>query len=156
GLLLRPSELPSWKSAYGLGRYLMLGTAIGLAAGGLTIMTIGATTGFVPQDLAYMGLDVGQLRGINPHLVPLVAHDRTGFGGGVCCCGVTMFFCIWCGQPSRSLWQALLLAWLAGAGTAIAIHPLIGYTDFTHLAPAYSGAAVFAVGLILTYRRMCH
>jgi hypothetical protein len=133
----------------------MLGTAVGLAAGGLTIMTVGATTVFVPQDLAYMGLDVAQLRDINPHLVPLIAHDRAGFGGGVCCCGVTMFFCIWCGQPSRSLWQALLVTGVAGAGTAIAVHPVIGYTDFTHLAPAYLGATVFTLGLVLTYRRMC-
>lgn len=135
--LLQPSGWESWKSTYGAGRYLMLGTGVGLAAGGLTIMTVGATTVFVPQDLAYMGLNVEQLRDINPHLIPLIAHDRAGFGGGVCCCGVTLLFCIWCGRPSRSLWQALLVAWLAGAGAAIAIHPVIGYTDFTHLAPAY-------------------
>ncbi len=73
-----------------------------------------ATTVFVPQDLAYMGLDVQQLRDINPHLVPLIAHDRAGFGGGVCCCGTTLLFCIWCGRPSRSLWQALFIAWAAG------------------------------------------
>jgi hypothetical protein len=153
--LLQPADWPSWKSAYGVGRYLMLGTAAGLIAGGLTIMTIGATTVFVPQDLAYMGLDVAALRDINPHLVPLIAHDRAGFGGGVFCCGVTMFFCIWCSQPSRSLWEALFVAWLAGAGAAIVIHPIIGYTDFTHLAPAFLGATVFAAGLFLTHRRMC-
>jgi hypothetical protein len=150
-----PAVWPSWRSAYGLGRYLMLGTAIGLIAGGATIMTVGATTVLVPQDLAYMGLDVEQLRLINPNLVPLIAHDRAGFGGGVFCTGVTLFFCIWCGMPSRSLWQALAMAWLAGAGTAIVIHPIIGYTDFTHLAPAYLGATVFGVGLAFSYREMC-
>ncbi len=153
--LLQPGDQPSWKSAYGFGRYLMLGTAAGLTAAGFTIMTIGATTVFVPQDLAYMGLDVGQLRDLNPHLVPLIAHDRAGFGGGVCCLGVTMFFCIWCGKPSRSLWQALLVAWLVGAGAAIFVHPIIGYTSLTHLAPAYLGAAMFALGLFLTHHRMC-
>src|SRR5262249_2187832 len=66
--LMRPSTRPSWRSVYGVGRYLMLGTAIGLIAGGATIMTVGATTVFVPQDLAYMGLDIQQLREINPHL----------------------------------------------------------------------------------------
>ncbi len=153
--LLDPSEWPSWKSAYGIGRCLLLGTALGLTAGGLTIMTIGATTVFVPQDLAYMGLDVSQLRDINEHLVPLIAHDRAGFGGGVCCCGVTMFFCVWCGQPSRSLWQALLATGVFGASTAIGVHPLIGYTNFVHLAPAYLAAVVFTIGIILTYGRMC-
>ncbi len=152
--LLKPSGWPSWRSTYGLGRYLMLGTAIGLVAGGFTIMTIGATTVFVPQDLAYMGLDVEQLRDINPHLVPLIAHDRAGFGGGVCCCGTTLLFCIWCGRPSRSLWQALFIAWAAGAGTAILIHPIIGYTDFTHLAPAYLGTGVFGVCFALTHCTM--
>jgi hypothetical protein len=53
------------------------------------------------------------------------------------------------------LWQALFIAWAAGAGTAILIHPIIGYTDFTHLAPAYLGTGVFFAGLVLTYRRMC-
>jgi hypothetical protein len=152
--LLRPTDRNPWKSSYSVGRYLMLGTAIGMIAGGFTIMTIGATTVFVPQDLAYMGLDVEQLRDINTHLVPLIAHDRAGFGGGVCCCGTTLLFCIWCGRPSRSLWQALFIAWAAGAGTAILIHPIIGYTDFTHLAPAYLGAAVFGTGLVLTHRTM--
>jgi hypothetical protein len=153
-VLLRPSIAPSWKSAYGIGRCLLLATTIGMAAGGLTIMTIGATTVFVPQDLAYMGLDVEQLHDINPRLVPLIAHDRAGFGGGVACTGVTMFFCIWRGRPSRSLWQALLIAGMAGFGTAIGVHPAIGYTDIVHLAPAIVGATMLTLGIVLTYRRM--
>ena len=88
-------------------------------------------------------------------LVPLIAHDRAGFGGGVCCAGVTMFFCIWCGRPSRSLWQALLIAGAAGFGSAIGVHPAIGYIDLVHLAPAIVGATMFTLGIVLTYRRMC-
>jgi hypothetical protein len=100
-----------------------------------------------------MGLSIDQLHAINPRLVPLIAHDRAGFGGGVCCAGVTMFFCVWCGRPSRSLWQALLITGLSGFGTALGIHPLIGYMSFTHLAPAYLGATMFLVGICLTYPR---
>ena len=132
--LLRPSVQPSWKSAFGIGRCLLLATAVGMAAGGFTIMMVGITTVFVPQDLEYIGLDANAMRAINANLLPLIAHDRAGFGGGVCCCGVTMFFCVWCGTPSRSLWQALCMMGLAGFGTAIGVHPAIGYTSFTHLA----------------------
>jgi hypothetical protein len=108
----------------------------------------------VPQDLAYMGLSVDDLQRINPRLIPLIAHDRAGFGGGVCTCGMLLFFCVWCGHPSRSLWQAIALAGIAGFTTAIGIHPIIGYTDFTHLAPAVLGAVVYANGLVLTYGPM--
>lgn len=152
--LLRPNAPLAWKSAYDLGRLALLGTAVGLAAAGLVISIVGATTVFVPQDLEYMGLTVDELHAANPRLVPLIAHDRAGFGGGVCCAGLTMFFCVWCGRPSRSLWQALLVTGTVGFGTAIGVHPAIGYTDFVHLAPAYAGAISFTVGIALTYRRM--
>jgi hypothetical protein len=133
---------------------LLLVTAACIALGGLIITSVGVTKVFVPEDLQFMGLTAEQLQGVNPHLVPLIAHDRAGFGGGLFCCGVTMWFCVWCGRPSRSLWQALLLTGAAGFGTAIGVHPAIGYTTFTHLAPAYLGASMFTAGLILTCRRM--
>ena len=152
--LLRPGEPMCWTAPYGVGRLCLLATAIGLSVGGLIIMLVGVTTVFVPEDLKFMGIAVEQLHAINPRLVPLIAHDRAGFGGGVCCCGVTMFFCVWCGRPSRGLWQALLLTGTAGFGTAIGVHPVVGYTDFVHLAPAYLGAGLFATGIGLTFRRM--
>ena len=152
--LLRPAEPVSWTAPYGIGRLCLLATAIGLSAGGLVITFVGITTVFVPEDLKFMGMAVEQLQAINPRLVPLIAHDRAGFGGGVCCCGVTMFFCVWCGRSSRSLWQALLLTGTAGFGTAIGVHPVVGYNDFVHLAPACLGALLFAMGIGLTFRQM--
>jgi hypothetical protein len=152
--LLRPTESVRWRSSYGVGRMLLLVTAACIALGGLIIMSVGVTKVFVPEDLQYMGLTAEQMQAINPHLVPLIAHDRAGFGGGLFCCGVTMWFCLWCGRPSRSLWQALVLTGTAGFGTAIGVHPAIGYTTFTHLAPAYLGAIMFTAGLILTFGRM--
>lgn len=154
GALARPSAPLAWKSAYDLGRLALLGTALGLSVAGLVISIVGATTVFVPQDLEYMGMTVEELRAANPRLVPLIAHDRAGFGGGVCCGGLTTFFCVWCGRPSRSLWQALFVAGAVGFGTAIFIHPAIGYTDFVHLAPAYAGAVSFAIGIALTFHSM--
>lgn len=152
--LLRPAAWAPWSSRLGLGRAFLLVTAVGLIGGGATITTVGVTSVFVPQDLAYMGLEADALHRINPRLVPLIAHDRAGFGGGVCTCGILMFVCVWCGTPSRSLWQALCIACTAGFSTAIGVHPIIGYTDFMHLAPAILGAVSATLGLVLTYRPM--
>jgi hypothetical protein len=154
GSLLRPSETVMWTSGYGLGRACLLLTAAGLLAGGLTIMTVGMTRVFVPQDLQFMGMSASELRAVNPHLVPLIAHDRAGFGGGICCTGITVFFCVFCGRPSRSLWQVLCVAGLTGFGTAILIHPVVGYLSLTHLAPAVLVSIVFLIGQVLCYRRM--
>lgn len=141
----------TWSSREGLGRGLLLITSLCLVVGGLIITSVGMTTVFVPQDLHYIGLNAAELEAVNPRLVPLIAHDRAGFGGGVCCCGATMFLCLYCSPLSRSLWQAVLITGLAGFGSAIGVHFPIGYTCFTHLAPAYLGAAMFAAGMILTY-----
>jgi len=112
------------------------------------------TSVFVPQDLTYIGLKLEELNNINERLVPLIAHDRAGFGGGVCCCGVTLIFAVWCGTPSANLWRVLVLVGIIGFGTAIGVHPAIGYNDAVHLAPAVLGAGLFLAGLALTFRPM--
>gem|GEM_PF-4906668 len=58
---------------------------------------------------------------------------------------------MWCGTFSRSLWQVLALAGGVGFATAIGEHPLIGYPDFSHLAPAFVGLGLFVAGLWLSY-----
>jgi hypothetical protein len=122
--------------------------------GGLVILLAGMTCVFVPQDLAYLGLSVEEMRALNPRLVPLIAHDRAGFGGAVCCCGVALFFCVWCGRPSAGLWRVLALVGAVGFGTAIGVHPAVGYNDAVHLAPAAVGAFTYLAGLVLTFRPM--
>jgi hypothetical protein len=153
-VLRQPSVRLPWLSGVGLGWLLLLGTAFGLISAGLTIMTVGMSVIFVPQDLAYMGLTHADLHTISPRLIPLIAHDRAGFGGGLCSAGVAMFFSLWCGQPSKSLWQALALVGLAGFGCAIGVHFMVGYTDLIHLLPAYLGAGVYGLGLALSYLTM--
>jgi hypothetical protein len=152
-LLVRRAPV-RWTTPAGLGRLLLLATAAGMIAGGATITVVGMTQVFVPQDLDYLGLKTADLRAINPRLVPLIAHDRAGFGGGVCTCGVIFYFCVWCGRPARALWQALLLAGGVGFLCAIGVHPAIGYTDFIHLFPAYAGALMFVAGIALSRRSM--
>jgi hypothetical protein len=148
--LVRSGEPLDWRTTLGRGRLLLVTTALCIAAGGFVIMMVGTTTVFVPQDLAFMDLTVDQLQAVNPRLVPLIAHDRAGFGGGVFCCGVTLFLCLWCSPLTRSLWQATLLTGLAGFGTAVMVHFPIGYTDVFHLTPAVLGAVMLAVGLVMT------
>jgi hypothetical protein len=152
--LWKPSVKPRWSSAFGIGRALLLMTALGMIAGGLTIMIFGMTRVFVPQDLTYMGVRADDLHAINPRLVPLIAHDRAGFGGGIATCGILVLFCLWCGKPSRNLWQILLFAGATGFSTAIGIHPIVGYNDLVHLAPAILGALIFTVGIILSFKPM--
>jgi len=125
--------------------------------GGAVICAVGMTRVFVPQDLAYMGLTVADLEAVSPRLVPLIAHDRAGFGGGLFSGGITVLFTVWCGtRPgARGLWWALLISGLVGFGCAIGIHPIVGYTSLVHLAPAYAGAMAFLVGIALLYRPMC-
>jgi hypothetical protein len=153
--LLRASTETNWRSRAGAGRACLLMAAIGLIGAGLTIQTVGMTSVFVPTDLTFMGLDRGQLESINPRLIPLIAHDRAGFGGGVATAGLLVLASVWCGAPCRSLWQALLIAGIAGWSTAIGVHPVIGYTDPGHLAPAVTGALLFFIGLALTRSSMC-
>lgn len=149
--LLTPAIRVPWISRHRVGRALLVATGVGLVCAGLVILFVGMTVVFVPQDLKFMGLNPRDLETINPRLIPLIAHDRAGFGGGVCVSGVLLMFCAWCGRWSRSLWQVLLLAGVVGFGAAIGIHPLIGYTDALHLAPAVIGALTMGMGLALTY-----
>jgi hypothetical protein len=138
----------------GLGRSLLLSASLGIVGAGLTIMTVGMTTVFVPQDLQFMGLAVEDLRAISPRLIPLIAHDRAGFGGALTAAGVALAFTIWCAPASKHLWQILAVAGCVGFTSAIAVHFVIGYDDPVHLAPACLGAVVYGLGLALTFRPM--
>ncbi len=146
---------PSWRTRLAIGRLLLLATGAGLTAGGTTILLIGMTRVFVPQDLRYLQLGASDLFALNRHLVPLIAHDRAAFGGAIATCGLLLFSCVWFGSQSRSLWQAVALAGDIGFLSAIGVHPLIGYTDFSHLAPAYLGALLFSIGIVLCQKPMC-
>jgi hypothetical protein len=149
--LLRPSRPWDFSTRYGRGRACLLATALVIATAGAVILGVGMTHVFVATDLKFLGVEPAELQRINPRLVPLIAHDRAGFGGGLCCVGLTVFACVWCARPSRGLWQALAVAGTVGFGTAIAVHPLIGYTDLTHVGPAVAGAVLFWVGLAMTF-----
>ncbi|MGH8992918.1 MAG: hypothetical protein ACRDZ7_15520 [Acidimicrobiia bacterium] len=159
-LLTRPTDprsllrLPAWlrpPSRFSLGRLILLLGAGATAVGGLTILWVGVTDTFVPEDLEFMGLSAQQLRAINPRLVPLIAHDRAGFGGGVLTLGLTTLLCLWGARPSRHQHQAVALAGGLSLTAALGIHQVVGYTDFGHLLPALGGAATLVTGLALSH-----
>lgn len=141
---------PAWDTIGGAGRALLALTGIGMIAAGTTILTLGTFVVFVPQDIIFIGFGRAALDALNPNLVPLIAHDRSGFGGGLLSVGVAIVGCVAFGRPSRSLWQALLVAGVIGFGAAIGVHGLVGYLDTSHVGPAVGGALVFALGMVLT------
>jgi len=145
---VRPAPI-DLRSRYGRGRALLLGATFGMIAAGLTIMTVGMTTVFVPQDLEFMRASAENVRAINPRLLPLIAHDRAGFGGALLSCGLVMFIAVLYARPSRSLRQALAIAGVFGFSAAIGVHPAIGYLSMTHLGPAIAGCAIFGAGLVM-------
>jgi hypothetical protein len=136
---------------------LLLFTAAGMILGGAVIMAVGVTSVFVPQDLDYLGITAAELDAINPRIVPLIAHDRAGCGGGLASGGFAILFGAWCGlRPgARALWWTFLAAGLIGFTTSIGIHPIVGYTSFVHLLPAYVGALAFLLAMGRLYRPVC-
>lgn len=149
--LLEPVTPLEWRTKAGFGRTCLLLTAFGMIGAGAVIMTVGVTSVFVPQDLEYLGMRAGDLHAINPKLIPLIAHDRAGFGGGLFSCGLLVLLIVWKAPMTLALWQALLVSGVTGFGCAIGVHYPIGYVDVTHLAPAWLGALLFAAGLLYAY-----
>jgi hypothetical protein len=147
-------EKINFRSRYGIGKLFLLFSSVGMFLAGITIMIVGMTTIFVPQDLAYMDITVCGIEKINRNLKPLIAHDRAAFGGGLATIGLLYFFIIRRANPTINLWQILMISMVTGFSTAIGVHFMIGYTDATHLGPACLGAVTSAIGLLLTYNQM--
>jgi len=149
--LLSPASPLTLKTRAGFGRACLLFVGIGMALAGSVIILLGSTIVFVPQDITFLGSTAAQLNAINPHLIPLIAHDRAGFGGGLASCGLTVFLILWKSSPSRALWQAILVAGLTGFGCAIGVHYPMHYVIVSHLVPAWTGAVIYAAGVLCLY-----
>jgi hypothetical protein len=149
--LLRPAIPMTLRTRIGLGRACLLFVGAGMAVAGSVITILGSTVVFVPQDITYLGFTATQLNAINPHLIPLIAHDRAGFGGGLASCGLAVLLIVWKAPPTLALWQALLVGGITGFGCAIGVHYPMGYLIPSHLAPAWIGAAIYATGIICLF-----
>jgi hypothetical protein len=146
--LIRPGSPFTLRTRIGFGRACLLFVGAGMTAAGFVITILGSTVVFVPQDITYLGFTAAQLNAINPHLIPLIAHDRTGFGGGLASCGLAVLFIVWKSRPTVALWQALFAAGITGFGCAIGVHFVKHYLIVSHLIPAWTGAAIYAVGIL--------
>lgn len=161
-LVIKPLDLSSgwqpehWSRRMLIGRALWMGSVLGLIGAGATIMLVGMTEVFVPSDLAFIGYTRDELNAINPRLIPLIAHDRAGFGGGVFSTGLLLACILWKAKPSRHVWQALTLAGTVGFVVAVGVHYPIGYLDTLHLLPAWLGLAAFGAGSLLCRRFYCN
>jgi MFS family permease len=132
-----------------IGRRLLLAYGGGLVAAGAVISFTGMTSVFVATDLGYIGLTKPEICGVSEKLVPLIAHDRAGFGGGLISIGLVILALVNHAAATRSFKQVMLLAGGVGFVTAIGVHFLIGYLDPLHLAPAFAGMALFLAGWAL-------
>jgi hypothetical protein len=149
--LLQPGMPMALGTRGGFGRACLLFVGAGMALAGSVITVLGSTVVFVPQDITYLGFTAAQLNAINSHLIPLIAHDRAGFGGGLASCGLTVLFIAWKARPGLALWQALLVGGISGFGCAIGVHYTMDYLIVSHLAPAWIGAAIYAVGVVCLF-----
>lgn len=131
------------------GRIGLLVTGFGIVAAGTVILYLGSTEVFVPQDLGFMGVSRQTLDEVNQRLVPLIAHDRAGFGGGLATVGVLLLVSCWYAPPTRAFHQTMFIAGASGFGCAIGTHFVEGYTNPLHLAPAIAGALLFLASITL-------
>ena len=136
------------------GQLLFVIHGAALITAGLTICTIGSTTVFVSEDLAFMNTTAEELCAANPSLIPLIAHDRASFGGMLLTCGITVLLSnLWGFQRGQCwLWWTLLLAGsTAYLGTCV-VHWQVGYDALFHLIPAYGGLLSLWLGCALSRR----
>lgn len=131
--------------------FVVLGFA--LAIGGITIAAVGVTNVFVQTDLVYLEMTPAELNEVNPNLIPLIAHDRAGFGGALLCDAIAiLIIALWgIGQGERWVWWTLLIGGAPGFYAGFSVHYGIGYIDYWHLSPAIFALLLYVVGIILLY-----
>ncbi|PTX58224.1 dihydroorotate dehydrogenase [Melghirimyces profundicolus] len=154
----RPHRSTGWRntrswhlSLWGQLSFVSLGAAF--CAAGAVISLIGMTDVFVRTDLEFMKTTAEDLQASNHRLLPLIAHDRAGFGGTLLAVGISvMLISLWgFREGERWIWWALALGGLPGFIGTVGVHFAIGYTDFFHLLPAYAGLVLYGTGLICSF-----
>jgi hypothetical protein len=101
------------------------------------------TTVFVPSDLRFIDLESSAIGRISPTLIPLISHDRAGFGGGLCSIGCLLFFMARFAELNRNLVEIVAVMGCSGFGAALGVHFAVGYIDFFHLLPGFAGFLIF-------------
>jgi hypothetical protein len=153
-----PQLVGDWRWRLSLwGQLILIGHATAVMTAGVVISGFGVTRVFVPEDLAFMQTTAEALTSAHPRLKPMIAHDRATFGGQLVAVGLALLLpALWGFRPSSAwLWWTQLVAVLLAYAAALGVHLAVGYTDLLHLSPVYVGAAVFLLGLGLSYPFLC-
>ncbi|HKV87669.1 MAG TPA: hypothetical protein VJT78_06700 [Candidatus Dormibacteraeota bacterium] len=134
------------------GQLYFVALGAGLVVAGVIIAAVGVTGVFVWSDLQFLGTTSEALSRANLHLLPLIAHDRAGFGGALASDGVgVMLLGLWgFHRGERWVWWTLLLGGSAGFLGGVYAHVAVGYLEFGHLLPVTISGAVFLAGLLLS------
>lgn len=161
GVILKTE--PRWPKSYDLdndrvwraglwGQLFFVALGAGLTVAGIVIASVGVTGVFVWSDLQFLGTTSESLSRANAHLLPLIAHDRAGFGGALASDGLgIMLLALWGFRRGESwVWWTLLAAGVAGFFGGVYAHASVGYLEFGHLLPLAASGAVFIAGLALS------
>jgi hypothetical protein len=137
-----------------IGRLLFFSVGIGLITAGLTITIVGISSVFVFSDLEFLRATAADLTNANEHLLPLVAHDRAGFGGALTCDGVAVLLLALSGfrRGARWVWWTLLISGLVGLASTVYAHVAVGYLEFAHLLPVLLSAVASSAALAFSAR----
>lgn len=142
----------AWRKA-NLGQLLFVTLGALIMIGGFVITFIGMTGVFVPTDITFLCMTPEAMQTLNDRLIPVIAHDRAGFGSALISVGIlVLLLSLWGFREGESwVWNTLAVgappAFLAG----IVTHFVIGYTSFYHLLPAYLLVVIYILGLVFTY-----
>lgn len=141
----------SWRlSLYGQLSFILLGAS--LAVGGVVISLVGVSSVFVPTDISYICMTPEMLNDFNQRLIPVIAHDRAGFGSALLSVGLlVLMLALWgIREGERWIWWTFTIGAIPAFASGIATHFFIGYTDFVHLLPAYIALLLYVSGVICT------
>ena len=136
---------------YGQLMFIILGFLI--LVGGIVISIIGVSKVFVSTDLSFLCMSPQMLDSISNNLIPVIAHDRAGFGSALVSVGLLVLMLSLWGFEKGNVGFGIpyclgaLPAFIAGIGT----HIYIGYTTFIHLLPVYFLVILYLLGLVLSY-----
>ena len=139
------------RGIYGQLLFVILGTS--LLLGGIVISIIGITKVFVTTDISFLCMDANMLRSLSDMLIPVIAHDRAGFGSALISVGILVLcLSLWCFRAGeRWLFYTYAFGALPAFSAGIGTHFAIGYTSFVHLVPLYFLFTIYLLGLVLSY-----
>ena len=126
--------------------FLALG--LGLILTGIGAWAVAATRVVLPYDEAFCGLSRAELAGINPRLLPFMAHDRISLAGTTIALGVQYAALATFGVRRGIHWARRATLWSAALGfPSFFLFLLYGYLDPLHFAVTTTLFAFFVYGL---------